>query len=142
MLCQVATSWNEQAPASLAILCQTWIGSYCVFFEIVISALAKKLQWRHGATWMSWTEHSQDTVIYNTSLSACSKAREVVQAKNLLVQMRKSGIQPNVMSYTCHVGLCQCGSLKDALAVLISVTVHRGVVPLRIPLPCDACKGM
>jgi pentatricopeptide repeat protein len=85
-------------------------------------------------------------LIYNTLLTACSKAREVVQAKNLLVQMRKNGIPPNIMSYNSVMSACASTSRwKDALAVLDQCHRAPGVAPdvYTYTIAMRACaKGM
>jgi pentatricopeptide repeat protein len=102
-------------------------------FELVISALSKKLQWRRALQLLDVMDELQipkTVVTYNTVISACARAREVGTAKSLLVKMRKEGIKPNVLSFNSVISACASTSRwKDALAVLDQMHREPGVTP-------------
>lgn len=78
-------------------------------FELVISALSKKLQWRRALQLldlMDQLEVQKTVLTYNTIISACARAKEVGMAKNLLSRMRKEGIKPSVITYNSLISAC------------------------------------
>jgi pentatricopeptide repeat protein len=103
-------------------------------FELVIAALAKKLQWRRALNLLDLMEElgvPKTLSIYNAVLTACAKAREVAQAKALLIRMQKrDGIAPNIISYNSVLSVCASTSRwKDALNVLDLAHRAPGVSP-------------
>jgi pentatricopeptide repeat protein len=148
--CCVRSQQAEQAAQVLQSCVQTASLVPAVYsFEMVISALTKKRQWRRAVQLLDVMDDlkvPKTLLIYNTLLSACANAREHVQAKNLLVQMRKSGIQPNIMSYNAVMSACAKSSRwKDALAVLDQCHREPGVAPdvYTYTIAMRACaKGM
>lgn len=69
-------------------------------------------------------------VIFNSAISACSKAGEVGTAKKLLGQMRREGTKPNIYSFNAVMSACAGTSRwKDALTVLDQCHREPGVEP-------------
>ena len=103
-------------------------------FESMVVAFSQKLRWRRALQVVQlMDEHKVPKTLhmYNALLTACAKAKEVVQAKNLLVQMRqKHGITPNIRSYNSVLAACASTSRwKDALTVLDQCYREPGVEP-------------
>lgn len=102
-------------------------------FELVISALSKKVQWRRAIQLLDIMDNLKvpaTVVCYNAVLSSLSKAREFVQAKNVLVRMRRSGVQPNVVSFNNVLSTAaHLGMWKEALSVLDQCHREPGVTP-------------
>ena len=104
-------------------------------FELVVTALTRKLQWRRAVQVLEWMDDwnvPKTLVVYNAILTACAKAREVVPAKNLLVQMEKrDGIAPDIISYNAVVSACASHARhwSDALRVLDQCHRAPGVTP-------------
>lgn len=105
-------------------------------FEVVMGALSRKLQWRRAVQLLDVLEndlHLPATMTaYNSLLTACSKAREVVQCKNLLVRMRKppSQLKPNIKAFNSVMACCaNANRWKDALSVFDQCHREPGVTP-------------
>jgi pentatricopeptide repeat domain-containing protein 1 len=102
-------------------------------FELVISALAKKLQWRRALQLFDTMDEMgihKTVVTYNTVISACARAGEVGTAKNLLQKMKRNGVQPNIISFNSVMTACATTSRwKDALNILDLCHREPGVQP-------------
>lgn len=100
--CCVAADKAEQAVQILTSMTDKKIRATVYIFELVISALSKKLQWRRALQLLdTMEEHDvpRTVLTYNTIISACARAKEVGMAKSLLTRMRKEGIQPTIVTY-------------------------------------------
>lgn len=103
-------------------------------FQIVLSMLSRRLQWRRALTLLDVMEEMDVTrtvINYNTVISACARAREVGTAKNLLSRMKtRDKIAPDVISYNSVIGACAgTARWKDALDVLDQCYREPGVTP-------------
>lgn len=103
-------------------------------FGIVISALSEQQQWRRCLQLLDTmdTLHVKKTLsIYNAILTGCSRAREPIQAKSLLLRMRRvDGIDPDIVSFNCVLSACASTSRwKDALKMLDQAHRQPGVTP-------------
>jgi pentatricopeptide repeat protein len=103
-------------------------------FEIIISVLAKKLQWRRSIQLLDIMDQfnvSKTVQLYNAIISSCSKAKESIQARNLLSRMTtKDKIRPNIVSYNSVISACASNNdWKNALAVFDLVHREPGVTP-------------
>lgn len=75
-------------------------------------------------------EIPKTVVTYNTVISACARAGEVSTAKNLLLKMKQSGVQPNIISFNSVMTACASTSRwKDALSILDQCHREPGVQP-------------
>ena len=121
--CCAASQQTEQAVQVLQSCVKHGLTPTVYSFELVISTLSKKLQWRRALQLLDMMDElnvPKTLVCYNSVLSAMSRAREVVQAKNLLVRMRKNPhVQPNIISYnTVLAATASTSRWKDALSIL------------------------
>jgi pentatricopeptide repeat protein len=103
-------------------------------FQIVLTALSKKLQWRKALQLLDTMVElnvPRTVVTYNTIISACARAREVGMAKNLLSRMRtQDGLRPDEISYNSVIGACaNTARWKEALALLDKCYREPGVTP-------------
>jgi pentatricopeptide repeat protein len=103
-------------------------------FQVVLIALAKKLQWREAVQLLDFMierDIPRTVVTYNTVISACSKAREVGMAKNLLHRMKqRDNIHPDEISFNSVIGACaNTARWKEALEVLDQCYREPGVTP-------------
>jgi pentatricopeptide repeat protein len=131
--CCVAASQAEQAVQVLYSMKDRGLQPTLHAFELVISALSRKLLWRRALQLldlMDATDVPKTVVTYNTVISACARAREVGMAKSLLAKMRKEGVRPNVISFNSVISACASTSRwKDALAVVDQCHREPGVSP-------------
>jgi pentatricopeptide repeat protein len=103
-------------------------------FQVVLAALAKKLQWRealHLLDFMVEWNIPRTVVTYNTVISACAKAREVGMAKSLLYRMKqRDHVRPDEISYNAVIGACaNTARWKEALDMLDQCYREPGVTP-------------
>jgi pentatricopeptide repeat protein len=102
-------------------------------FELVISALARKMQWRRALQLldvMDQLDVPKTVVTYNTVISACARGREVGTAKHLLAKMRKNGVKPNIITFNSIISACASTSRwKDALKILDQCNREPAVQP-------------
>ena len=99
-------------------------------FELVIHALSQKLQWRRAMQVLDQLREPPTLKMYNSILQSCSKTREAVPAKKLMVQLRKQGLKPNLRTYNAAMAACAgCGRWKDALKLLDECHREPGVSP-------------
>jgi pentatricopeptide repeat protein len=133
--CCVASNQAEQAVQVLqSCVERSGLTPTPYAFELVIGALSKKLQWRRAVQLLDLMEElgiPRTLQIYNFVLTSCAKAREAVQAKAILVRMRRrDGIAPNILSYNSVMSACASSSRwRDALAVLDQAHREPGVTP-------------
>jgi pentatricopeptide repeat protein len=55
-----------------------------------------------------------DVMAYTTAIAGCSEAGEYTHAISLISEMRKEGIQPNVMTFSAVINACATASAKMA----------------------------
>ena len=131
--CCVAASQAEQAVQVLYSCKNHGYPPTVYAFELVISALAKKVMWRRAVQLldlMGDLNVPKTVGTYNTVISACARAREVGMAKSLLAKMRKEGVRPNVISFNSVISAC-AGSFrwKEALELVDQCHREPGVTP-------------
>ena len=132
--CLGAGNQSEQAVHVLQASLRRNLVPPVATWEAVVQALSSKLQWRRALQVVQLMDDHQvppTLALYNALLVACSKAREVVTAKHLLVQMRcKHGISPTVRSYNAVLAACASSRRwKDALALLDQLHLQPGLQP-------------
>jgi pentatricopeptide repeat domain-containing protein 1 len=65
-----------------------------------------------------------------TAISACARAGEVGAANNLIRQMRKAGVKPNIFSFNSVMSACiKTSRWKEALLILDQCHREPGVNP-------------
>jgi len=120
--CCVAANKVDQAFQLILSLMDRKVTPTVYTFELVISALSKKLQLRRAIQLLDLMGESGVTktvLTYNTIITACSRAKEVGMAKNLLVRMKKEGIKPSIVTYNSLLSACASSDRwKDAMNVL------------------------
>jgi pentatricopeptide repeat protein len=85
--CCVAANRAEQAVQVLTSMIDQQLKPTVYTFELVISSLAKKLQWRRAVQLLDLMGElgvQKTVLLYNTIISSCARAKEVGMAKNLL----------------------------------------------------------
>ena len=100
--CCVAANKVDQALQLILSMTDRGITPTVYTFELLISALSKKLQWRRALQLLDLMGEfnvTKTVLTYNTIISACSRAKEVGQTKNLLMRMKKEGIKPSIVTY-------------------------------------------
>jgi pentatricopeptide repeat protein len=131
--CCVAASQAEQAVQVLYSMKNHGLQPTVYAFELVISALSRKVMWRRAVQLLDLMDelHIPKTVVtYNNVISACARAREVGMAKSLLAKMRKEGVRPNVISFNSVISACAGTSRwKDALELVDQCHREPGVTP-------------
>lgn len=131
--CCVAASQPEQAVQVLYSMKNHGVQPTVYAFELVISALSRKVMWRRAVQLldlMGDMDIPKSVVTYNNVISACARGREVGMAKSLLARMRKEGVRPNVISFNSVISACAGTSRwKDALAVVDQCHREPGVSP-------------
>ena len=60
------------------------------------------------------TNCQPDVMAYTTAIAGCSEAGEFTHAISLIGEMRKEGIQPNVMTFSAVINACATASAKMA----------------------------
>jgi pentatricopeptide repeat domain-containing protein 1 len=58
-------------------------------------------------------------LVYNMVLKVCERAREPRKALTLLEEMRKAGVEPDIISYNTAIGACAKGGLPDEALRLV-----------------------
>jgi pentatricopeptide repeat domain-containing protein 1 len=131
--CCVASNQAEQAVQVLQSCVRRGLTPTVFAFELVVSALSKKLQWRRALQLLELMDQldvPKTLSMYNAILAATGKGREPVQAKNILRHMRKNGIQPDIISFNSVLSAyASTRRWKDALAVLDEIYREPGVSP-------------
>jgi pentatricopeptide repeat protein len=131
--CCVAASQPEQAVQVLYSMKNHGLQPTVYAFELVISALCRKVMWRRAVQLLDLMGHMNipKTVgTYNTVISACARAREVGMAKSLMAKMRKEGVRPNVITFNSVISACASTSRwKEALEVVDQCHREPGVSP-------------
>lgn len=100
--CCVAANKVDQALQLILAMPALGITPTVYTFELVISALSKKLQWRRALQLLDLMDKlgvTKTVLTYNTIISACSRAKEVSMAKQLLTRMKRTGIKPSIITY-------------------------------------------
>ena len=98
-----------------------------VAYRLAISACARSPgghRWQDGIRLLremkSISEASDDAdckpdvMAYTTAIAGCSEAGEYAHAMSLITEMRKEGIQPNVMTFSAVINACATASAKLA----------------------------
>lgn len=131
--CCVNANQPEQAVQVLFSMKNRGVQPSSYTFELIISGLSKRLQWRRAMQLldtMTTMDIPKTVVTYNSVIGACARAKEVGMAKNLLSKMKKEGIRPNEVSFNSVIGACASTSRwKDALSLLDQCYREPGVTP-------------
>jgi pentatricopeptide repeat protein len=98
-----------------------------VAYKLAISACARSQgghRWQDGIRLLremksisasrNDTDCTPDVMAYTTAIAGCSEAGEYAQALSLITEMRKEGIQPNVMTFSAVINACATASAKLA----------------------------
>ena len=120
--CCVAGNQPEQAFQVLQSCIAKGLVPTIYSFELVVSALGKRGQWRRVRQLVDLMKirlgMTPSVQIYNSLLQSCSRAKEYIVAKQVLGEMRKDAV-PDVRSFNAVISACaNAGQWKDALQVL------------------------
>ena len=100
--CCVAADKIDQALQLILSMPAKGITPTVYSFELIISALSKKLQWRRAVQLLDLMDGlnvTKTVLTYNTIIGACSRAKEVSMAKQLFTRMKRTGVEPSIVTY-------------------------------------------